>query len=313
MSEGTVTSAYNAARRSRDSQGQGSRSSDPDDLMRGRTFIPRMSEASRQLMIEALQKAKKNRQERVASRKKAKIDERTRPSLTAAEEETKDLIKGASEISSSSREDALSRTGKAEIMQLETPTRNTVLREVLRDIGIEDEAFTDIQLTSDPKAWFSHLSGEPIEDRLTRLRDKQKGSTDPVSIALSKMTDDEISAYARRIEDNIPSEEKTAYNDSKRGYRHREVQRFDNKLREQKENAVLSEDEQDLLDAQNTQKRSLRTLSPEVSIMNAMSQLPEGTIEGAVEQGISPAIRALKSLANGGKIPKFKRRTLKFR
>jgi hypothetical protein len=69
MSEGTVTSAYNAARRSRDSQGQGSRSSDPDDLMRGRTFIPRMSEASRQLMIEALQKAKKKRQERLAKKK----------------------------------------------------------------------------------------------------------------------------------------------------------------------------------------------------------------------------------------------------
>lgn len=72
MSEGTVISAYNAARRSRDSQGQGSRSSDPDDLMRGRTFIPRMSESSRQLLIEALQNAKKKRLERKANKEGVK-------------------------------------------------------------------------------------------------------------------------------------------------------------------------------------------------------------------------------------------------
>jgi hypothetical protein len=69
----TVISAYNAARGIKDSQGQGSRSSDPDDLMKGRTFIPRMSEASRQLLIEALQKAKKKRQERLAKKKADQI------------------------------------------------------------------------------------------------------------------------------------------------------------------------------------------------------------------------------------------------
>jgi hypothetical protein len=65
----TVISAYNAARGSGSSRSDGSGSADPDDLMKGRTFIPRMSEASRKLLIEALQKAKKKRQERLAKKK----------------------------------------------------------------------------------------------------------------------------------------------------------------------------------------------------------------------------------------------------
>jgi hypothetical protein len=65
----TVISAYNAARGIGSSRSDDSRSSDPDDLMKGRTFIPRMSEASRQALIEAMQKAKKNRQERLAKKK----------------------------------------------------------------------------------------------------------------------------------------------------------------------------------------------------------------------------------------------------
>jgi hypothetical protein len=69
----TVISAYNAARGSGSSRSDGSRSSDPDDLMKGRTFIPRMSDESRKLLIEAMQKAKKKRQERLAKKKADQI------------------------------------------------------------------------------------------------------------------------------------------------------------------------------------------------------------------------------------------------
>jgi hypothetical protein len=65
----TVISAYNAARGIGSSRSDASASAEPDDLMKGRTFIPRMSEASRQALIEAMQKAKKNRQERLAKKK----------------------------------------------------------------------------------------------------------------------------------------------------------------------------------------------------------------------------------------------------
>jgi hypothetical protein len=270
-----------------------------------------MSDESRKLLIEAMQKAKKKRQERVASRKKAESD------ISAASIKTGELMGQMSGLPQDRK--TISgydpKTKLSDVPALNKDNKDATLKGIMQEIGI-DEEWAATQLTENPKAWFSHLSGEPIEDRLTQLRDeeKRKGSTHPNAVAIANMTDDEISAYARRIEDNIPSEEKTAYNDSKRGYRHREVQRFDDKLREQKENEILDADKQDLEDAQNTQKRSLRTLSPEVSIMNAMSQLPGGTIEGAVEQGISPAIRALKSLANGGKIPRYnKKRTIKYR
>lgn len=69
MATETVISAYNAARGSGGSRSDGPGSSDPDNLMKGRTFIPRMSENSRKLLIEALQKAKKKRQERLAKKK----------------------------------------------------------------------------------------------------------------------------------------------------------------------------------------------------------------------------------------------------
>lgn len=218
MSElSTVLGSYNATRGRRDGQDQRANSADPNNLMQGRTFIPRMSEENKKLLIEGLQKAKKKRQERLDSREKAKIDERTRPSLIAAEEKTKDLM--------------------------------------------------------------SQMSGLPQDRKLTNPK------------------------------------EKPAYNDSKRKNRHLEIQRNDNKLREEKEKKVFDTEtfEKDLSDAKSRQRRSLSPPFPHLDLMNAINQLPEGTIQGAVEQGISPAIDALKSLARGGKIPQYKKRTIKYR
>jgi hypothetical protein len=69
--QATVIGSYDAVRRSRDAQDQRSRSADGegDNLMKGRTFIPRMSAESRKLLIEAMQRAKKKRQERLAKKK----------------------------------------------------------------------------------------------------------------------------------------------------------------------------------------------------------------------------------------------------
>ena len=71
--QATVIGSYDAVRRSRDAQDQRSRSADGegDNLMKGRTFIPRMSAESRKLLIEAMQRAKKKRQERLAKKKGA--------------------------------------------------------------------------------------------------------------------------------------------------------------------------------------------------------------------------------------------------
>jgi hypothetical protein len=319
--QATVIGSYDAVRRSRDAQDQRSRSADGegDNLMKGRTFIPRMSAESRKLLIEAMQRAKKKRQERISSREKAKIDERTRPSLIAAEEETKDLMSQMSSLSQGrelAQPSEMSRYRQKEInpgTTLDQENRDATLRGILEEVGVSEGWLND-QLSKDD-AWFSHLSGEPMKERLTALRDriKQGGSKHPTDVGIASMTDDDISAYAQRIEDNIPYNERQAYNDSKRKYRHREVQRTDNRVREEKENEVLSADEQDLSDAKSRQRRSSRAVSPEIGLMNAMSQLPGGTIQGAVEQGISPALAALGRLARGGKIPQYKKRTIKYR
>jgi type II secretory pathway component HofQ len=73
--QATVIGSYDAVRRSRDAQDQRSRSADGegDNLMKGRTFIPRMSAESRKLLIEAMQRAKKKRQERMAKKKADQI------------------------------------------------------------------------------------------------------------------------------------------------------------------------------------------------------------------------------------------------
>jgi hypothetical protein len=98
----TVISAYNAARGIGSSRSDGSGSAEPDDLMKGRTFIPRMSEASRQALIEAMQKAKKNRQERLAKKKETgKIGSGLRTDVTEDQKTQADL--GLEQFTSDSR------------------------------------------------------------------------------------------------------------------------------------------------------------------------------------------------------------------
>jgi hypothetical protein len=153
-----------------------------------------------------------------------------------------------------------------------------------------------------------------MKERLTILRDKikQGGSKHPTDVGIASMTDDDISAYAQRIEDNIPYNERQAYNDSKRKYRHREVQRTDDRVREEKENEVLSADEQDLSDAKSRQT----ALPPTQRMTQALKKFVEdkrdpdsllSTKYKSIRDELSPTNKY------GGKIPQYKKRTIKYR
>jgi hypothetical protein len=305
----TVISAYNAARGSGSSRSDGSGSADPDDLMKGRTFIPRMSEASRKLLIEALQKAKKKRQERIASRDKAESD------ISAASIKTGELMGQMSGLPQDRK--TISgydpKTKLSDVPALNKDNKDATLKRIMQEIGI-DEEWAAPQLTENPNKWFSHLSGEPIEDRLTRLRDKEKreGNTHPNAVAIANMTDDEISAYARRIEDNIPYQDRAKYFASKQG---REVEnpKDREKITEGQSRPTVTPD---LNGSEVNLDAMLPALAPTQRMTQALKKFVKDkrNNDSLLSTEYTPLRDSLSENKNGGKIPRYnKKRTIKYR